>query len=131
MSKALTVKVPVAKVIEALETKIKENEKVIAANEAIEKAYPEMLRKHSEQVLKSLKDLLTIEDINYSSWRQSISVTYKLSKDVSIPDAPRRETNSCLSRHELEEITNAIRILKMTEEEFVSTSTMKAIAGYL
>ena len=131
MSKALTVKVPVAKVIEALENKIAENEKVIVANEAIEKAYPEMLRKHSEQVLKSLKDLLTIEDINYSSWRQSISVTYKLSKDVVIPDAPRRETKSCLSRHELEEITNAIRILKMTEEEFVSTSTMKAIASYL
>ena len=131
MSKALTVKIPVTKVIEALETKIKENEKVVAANEAIEKAYPELLKKHSEQILKSLKDLLTIEDINYYSWRQTLSVTYKVSKDVPLPDAPRKETNRCLAHHELEEITNAIRILKMTEEEFVSTSTMKAIAGYL
>ena len=131
MTKALTVKVPVTKVIEALENKIAENQKIVDANEKIEQEYPELLKKHSEQVLKSLKDLLTIEDINYYSWRQSLSVTYKISKEVSIPDAPRKETNRCLAHHELEEITNAIRILKMTEEEFVSTSTMKAIAGYL
>jgi len=131
MSKALTVKVPVAKVIEALENKIAENKKVVDANEQIERDYPELLRKHSEQVLKSVKDLLTIEDISYHSWRKSLSVTYKLSKDVSIPDAPRKETNRCLAHYELEEIENAIRILKMTEEEFVSASTMKAIANYL
>lgn len=131
MSKALTVKVPVTKVIEALENKIAENQKIVDANEKIEREYPELLRKHAEQVLKSLKDILTVEDINYSSWRQSLSVSYKLSKEVSIPDAPRKETSRCLAHHELEEITNAIRILKMTEEEFVSTSTMKAIAGYL
>jgi hypothetical protein len=131
MTKALTVKVPVTKVIEALENKIAENQKIVDENEKIEREYPELLKKHSEQVLKSLKDLLTIEDINYYSWRQTLSVTYKISKEVSIPDAPRKETNRCLAHHELEEITNAIRILKMTEEEFVSTSTMKAIASYL
>jgi hypothetical protein len=54
-----------------------------------------------------------------------------VSKDVAIPDAPKRETVSTLSYREVEEIENAIRILKMTEEEFVSTSTMKAIANYL
>lgn len=131
MSKALTVKVPVTKVIEALENKVSENEKVLIENEAIEKAYPELLKKHSEQVFKSLKDLLTIEDINYSSWRQQMSVTYKVSKDVTIPDSPRKDTKRTLTNYELEEITNAIRILKMTEEEFVNASTMKAIASYL
>ena len=131
MSKALTVKVPVTKVIEALENKVSENEKVLIENEAIEQAYPELLKKHSEQVFKSLKDLLTIEDINYSSWRQQMSVTYKVTKDVAIPDSPRKDTKRTLTNYELEEITNAIRILKMTEEEFVNASTMKAIASYL
>jgi len=131
MSKALTVKVPVTKVVAALETKIADHQKNLAHNEKIEREYPELLKKHSEQVFKSMKDLLTIEDINYSSWRQSLSVSYKVSKDVAIPDAPKRETVSTLSYREVEEIENAIRILKMTEEEFVSASTMRAIANFL
>jgi hypothetical protein len=131
MSKALTVKVPVTKVIAALENKIAEHQKNVAHNEKIEQEYPELLRKHSEQVFKSMKDLLTIEDISYASWRQSLSVSYRVSKDVAIPDAPKRETVRTLSYHEVDEIENAIRILKMTEEEFVSASTMRAIANYL
>jgi hypothetical protein len=131
MSKALTVKVPVTKVVAALENKIAEHQKNLAHNEKIEREYPDLLKKHSEQVFKSMKDLLTIEDINYSSWRQSLSVSYKVAKDVAIPDAPKRETVSTLNYREVEEIENAIRILKMTEEEFVSASTMKAIANYL
>jgi hypothetical protein len=131
MSKALTVKVPVAKVIKALENKIESNAKILIENEQIEKDYPELLRKHSEGLLKSLKDYLVIDDVNYRSWTQSLSVTYKVTKDVVVPDAPSRNTKRTLGNYELEEINNALNILKMTEEEFVNASTMKAIAGYL
>ena len=131
MSRALTVKVPVAKVITALEAKIESNAKAIIENEQIDKAYPELLKKYSESLLKTLKEHLVIDDVNYASWRQTLNVSYKVTKDITIPDAPRKETKRVLGNYELEEITNALNILKMTEEEFVNASTMKAIAGYL
>ena len=36
-----------------------------------------------------------------------------------------------LARYEVTEIENAIRILKMTDEEFVNASTFKQVAQYL
>lgn len=131
MSKALTVKVPVAKVIEALEAKVKEHKQNVAINEKVEAEYPAQLKKYHEQLLKSLKDVIELQEVEYFSWRGMVRVEYKISKETNVPDAPRKETVSTLAHYELEEITNAIRILKMTEEEFVSTSTMKAIASYL
>lgn len=131
MSKALTVKVPVTKVIEALETKIKENSVAVAINEKVEKEFPAQLKKYHEQLFKTLKDVIELTEVEYYSWRGVVRAEYKVSKETAVPDAPRKETVKTLAHYELEEITNAIRILKMTEEEFVSTSTMKAIAGYL
>lgn len=131
MSKALTVKVPVTKVIEALEAKVSENEKKVAINEKIEAEYPAQLKKYSEQLFKSLKDVIEMTEVEYYSWRGMVRVEYKVSKETQVPDAPRKETVRTLAHHELEEITNAIRILKMTEEEFVSASTMRAISNYL
>ena len=131
MSKALTVKVPVTKVIEALENKVKEHDKTMAHNEQIEKEYPALLKKYSDALFKTLKDVIELHDVEYYSWRGMVRVEYKISKEVEVPEMPKKETIRSLNSHELEEIQNAIRILKMTEEEFVSASTMRAIANYL
>lgn len=131
MSKALTVKVPVTKVIAALEAKVSENEKNVAHNETVEREFPLQLKKYSEQLFKTLKDVIELTEVEYYSWRGMVRVEYKVSKETKVPDAPRKETVRTLNHHELEEITNAIRILKMTEEEFVNASTMRAIASYL
>jgi hypothetical protein len=131
MSKALTVKVPVTKVIEALENKVKEHDKTMAHNEKIEKEYPALLKKYSDALFKSLKDVIELHDVEYYAWRGMVRVEYKISKEVDVPEMPKKETIRSLNSHELEEIQNAIRILKMTEEEFVSASTMRAIANYL
>lgn len=131
MSKALTVKVAVTKVIEALENKLKEHEKNVAHNQKIEKEYPAQLKKYHEQLFKSIKEVSELHDVEYYSWRGIVRVEYKISKEVDTPEMPQKETVRTLNSHELEEIQNAVRILKMTEEEFVSASTMRAIANYL
>ena len=131
MSKALTVKVPVTKVIEALENKVKANEVLVASNQKIEDEYPAQLKKYHEQLFKTLKDVIELQDVDYVHWRGVLRVEYKLSRETTVPDAPSKDTVRTLAHHELEEITNAIRILKMTEEEFVSASTMRAISNYL
>ena len=53
---------------------------------------------------------------------------------IDLPAEPEREyktMNDWQYREMVEEIENAIRILKMTDEEVVSTSTYQAVARYL
>jgi hypothetical protein len=53
---------------------------------------------------------------------------------IELPAEPKKDFesfNDWQYREMIEEIENAIRILKMTDEEVVSTSTYNAIARYL
>ena len=53
---------------------------------------------------------------------------------ITLPDEPQRDfevMNDWQYKEMIEEIENAIRILKMTDEEVVSTSTYNSIAKYL
>ena len=53
---------------------------------------------------------------------------------ITLPDEPTKDyvqMNDWTYREQKEEIENAIRILKMTDEEVVSTSTYNAVARYL
>ena len=59
---------------------------------------------------------------------------YLPANSIELPDEPKRDfiqINEWQYREQVEEIENAIRILKMTDEEVVSTSTYNAIARYL
>ena len=75
---------------------------------------------------------LEIDDVSYSTWRNSVSISYKVPNGTRIPDEPRLgDLESELGSHEVDEIANAVRILGMSEDEYVSASTMKEIGRYL
>jgi len=132
MARSVTVKVATAKVIKALEDKIANNVKVEASNEKKREAYKVAQDKYFKTVLKEFKDSLVIDSISKHSWRNSLSVNYEIVGGATLPDEPEIEKlESELGQYEINEINNAIRILKMTDEEFVSTSTFKNIAQYL
>jgi hypothetical protein len=132
MARAVTVKVATAKVIKALEDKIANNVKIEASNEKKREAYQVAREKYFKAIIKDFKDSMTIDSISQSRWNNSFSVTYELANGVKLPEEPQIETlENELSRYEITEIENGIRILKMTDEEFVSTSTFKSIAQYL
>ena len=72
---------------------------------------------------------------NYRSWNKTVNVDFDLVTDgTDFPKEPEKDFE-VIHRHTYnemkEEISNAIRILKMTDEEVVSTSTYNAIARYL
>jgi hypothetical protein len=132
MARAVTVKVATAKVIKALEDKITNNTKVIASNEKKRDTYKVAQDKYFKTILKEFKDSLVIDSISKHSWRNSLSVSYEIVGGAKLPDEPEIEKlESELSNYEIQEIENGIRILKMTDEEYVSTSTFKSIAQYL
>ena len=72
---------------------------------------------------------------SYRSWNKTLNVDFDLTVNESdFPKEPERDF-IIVRQHEYndqkEEMANAIRILKMTDEETVNTSTYNAVARYL
>lgn len=125
----MKVKVPVNLVIAGLERRLSENREAEARNQILKDKFDKAKQSWVDEVSKLT---LEVEDVNYSSWRNSLSISYKVPNGTRIPDEPSmdRQENE-LARHEIDEISSAIRILGMSEDEYVSASTMKEIGRYL
>lgn len=133
MSRALSVKVATPKVIKALEAKLEAGVKAIANNEKKRKEYAKVEKVWAKQVADLAVKQISKADVHASeNWRGEISVTFSLpSGAIALPEKPSIELEQELGRYEVQEIENAIRILKMTDEETVNASTFKTIAQYL
>ena len=138
MSRQITVKVATTKVIKALETKLAQIEKDYASQGENEAKYAKAVEKWRKEVGKWAIDNFTKAEnlrTNYRSWNNTLNVDFDIiTKEGNFPAEPEKdfEVIHTHSYNEMkEEITNAIRILKMTDEEVVNTSTYNAIARYL
>ena len=137
-SKPISVKIATAKVIQALETKLAQVEADYAKQDEIEAKYKEAHEKWTKEIgAWALQQFSKAQNLrtNYRQWSNNINVDFDIPTDgTDFPTEPEREIE-VIHRHTYnemkEEISNAIRILKMTDEEVVSTSTYNAIARYL
>jgi hypothetical protein len=136
--KAISVKIPTARVIKALETKLAQLEKDYATqgeNEAkYQKAYKAWQKELAEFAVGKIAKAENIRT-NYRSWNSTLNVDFDLIlKDGEFPKEPEKDfevIHSHTYNEQKEEMSNAIRILKMTDEEVVNTSTYNAVARYL
>jgi hypothetical protein len=136
--KAINVKIATSKVIKALETKLAQVKKDFAEQGANEAKYNKAREKWQKEIGKwAIANFSKAENIrtNYRQWNKTLNVDFDLIVNESdFPAEPEKDYNE-IHRHTynemVEEIENAIRILKMTDEELVSTSTYNAIARYL
>jgi len=136
--KAINVKIATVKVIKALETRLAELEKNYAEqgkNEAKHlKAYEAWKKEVGKWAIENFSKAENLRT-NYRSWNNNLNVDFDIVvKQGDFPQEPEKdfEVIHTHSYNEMkEELTNAIRILKMTDEEVVSTSTYNAIARYL
>jgi hypothetical protein len=136
--KAISVKIATPKVIKALETKLAELNTNYANQETNEAKYQKAYDKYKKEVTKFAVDRIAKAEnlrTNYRSWNNQLNVDFDLTVTESeLPKQPERDFEQ-MSLHSYkdmkEEIENAIRILKMTDEETVNTSTYNACARYL
>ena len=136
--KAISVKIATPKVIKALETKLAELNTNYANQETNEAKYQKAYEKYKKEVTKFAVDRIAKAEnlrTNYRSWNNSLNVDFDLTVTESeLPKQPERDFEQ-MSAHSYkdmkDELENAIRILKMTDEETVNTSTYNAIARYL
>ena len=136
--KAISVKIATPKVIKALETKLAELETNYANQEANEAKYTKAYEKHKKEIIAyAVANIKKAENFRTShrSWNNTLNIDFDITVSESdLPKAPERDFEQMGShtfKEMKEEIQNAIRILKMTDEETVNTSTYNAIARYL
>lgn len=135
--KAISVKIATTKVIKALETKLAEIQKDKANQASNQEKYDKAQEKWRKDVAKlAISAIAKATDLSANNrYNGEVSVSFCLPKGtIELPAEPERDFTTMHDwqyKETIEEIENAIRILKMTDEEVVSTSTYNAIARYL
>lgn len=144
-NKSITVKVATAKVIKALEAKSVELNKQQAlyvkeqeANKAEQAKYDKEVEKYNKELTKVVIPHLhkyTSGRIYFRSYNNTINVDVYIPADGIVlpvePQSPVNKNTVISVKESLDEVNNAIRILRMTDEEVVSTSTFNKISQYL
>ena len=135
--KAIQVKIATTKVIKALETKLAQLQKDKANQKINEEKFEKSMDKWRKEVAKlalshTAKATNLCANVRYNG---EINIDFNLPAGTFVvPEQPQKEYETYHDwqfKEMVEEIENAIRILKMTDEEVVSTSTYNAIARYL
>ncbi len=135
--KAISVKIATTKVIKALEEAKAKLEKSYASQEANEAKYKKAQEKYHKEVAKlALAVISKAENLRANvRYNGMVNVDFDLpAGSITLPEEPKKDYETIHEwqfREQIGEIENAIRILKMTDEEVVSTSTYNAIARYL
>jgi len=135
--KSINVKIATSKVIKALEAKLAQLRKDKANQKANEEKHAKAQKAWNKEVGKlALAQISKAEDLTASvRYNGMINVDFNLPKGcIELPEEPEKDfesLNEWQYKEMVEEIENAVRILKMTDEEVVSTSTYNTIARYL
>ena len=136
--KAISVKIPTARVIKALEASLAKLEADYASQEANEAKYEKARKVWQKQVQDyAIANISKAENFrtNYRNWSNNLNIDFDLTVlEKDLPSEPEKDFETIhpsTYRESKKEIQNAIRILKMTDEETVNTSTYNAIAQYL
>ena len=135
--KSINVKIATAKVIKALENKLVQLKKDKANQKVNEEKFSKAQEKWNKEVAKiALDNISKAKDLSASTrYNGNIYVNFEIAKSgLDLPAEPEKDFETFHEwqyKEMVEEIENAIRILKMTDEETVSTSTYNSIARYL
>ena len=138
MSRGITVKLPTHKVVTALEAKLVAIKKDYANQETYEakyqKAYAAWQKELTDFAIANVKKAINFRT-NYRAWNSTLNIDYDVIVDEKdLPVCPERAWENMSShtyKETVEEISNALSILRMTDELTVNASTMKQIAKYL
>jgi hypothetical protein len=136
--KAISVKIPTQRVIEALQKSLDKLELDYTSQEANEAKYQELRKAWEKEVQDyAIAHISKAENFrtNYRNWSNNLNIDFDLTVlEKDLPKEPEQDfevIHQHTYRESKKEISNAIRLLKMTDEEVVSTSTYNAIAQYL
>ena len=136
--KAISVKIPTQRVIDALTQTLNKLELDYTSQEENEAKYQKAREVWQKEVGEwAIANFAKAENLrtNYRQWNSTLNVDFDITvSEGQFPAEPEKDfevIHTHTYKEMKEEITNAIRILKMTDEETVNTSTYNAVARYL
>ncbi len=137
-SKPISVKIATVKVIKALEEKLIQFKKEYSEQETLERKYQKEQEAYKKALIEyALANAKLAQNFrtNYRQYNRTLNIDFDITVDESkLPKEPERDytiIHTSEYNDTVTEIENAVRILKMTDEEVVSTSTYNTIARYL
>ena len=139
MARGINVKIATVKVIKGLETSLAKIKKDFAEQEVNQAKFEKKKNAWEKNATKTLIENLkfaTTTDVGL--WRGSANLTFRFHDSDKLieligkePERDYQVMGDYEFKSAVEEIENAIRLLKLTDEEFVSTSTYKSVAKYI
>jgi chromosome segregation ATPase len=135
--KPISVKVSTKKVIDALEKALAERKKSIADNEKAKKEYDKAVTEFRDslaEMFRSGKGKVTSVSkshaYRYNEENNKYEITVEFPASVKAPKEPEN-IHDWSMKSDIEELENAIAVLKMTDEETINTSTYKGVARFI
>ena len=136
--KALSVKIPTQRVIAGLEASLAKLEMDYATQGENERKHTVAYEAWKKEIGQwAIANFSKAENLrtNYRSWNKNLNVDFDITvSEGQFPAEPEKDfevIHTHTYKEMKEEMENAIRILKMTDEEVVNTSTYNAVARYL
>ena len=136
--KAISVKIATPKIIKALEQSLATLELNWTSQEANEAKYEKARKAWQKDLIDyAVANIKKAENFrtNYRHYNNNLNIDFDLTvAEKDLPKEPEKDYETLHQhsyREQKQEISNAIRILKMTDEETVNTSTYNAVAQYL
>ena len=136
--KAISVKIPTQRVIAGLEASLAKLEADYSSQEQKEAQYQLLYKAWQKELADfAIANFSKAENIrtNFRSWNKTLNIDFDIiGSESNFPAEPEKDYEVIHQhnyREQKEEMQNAIRILKMTDEEVVNTSTYNAVARYL
>lgn len=129
---AVRVKISRLKMIEALNEVIKNNEKAVKERKAADAQYEKDNAKYVADITALIKKgNLKIDRVSKYFRSLTIDINIENVDHSTLPEEPERKHVSYLNDYEIKEVKNAIRLLELSDEEYINTSTYKDVAKYL
>lgn len=138
MSKGkLSVRIPTVKLIKALSDKLKSMEKEFKESELLKAKYEQAKKEWAKKILDTCLSTTVPRNVNINkSWNGSAVIQFSFDRDaINLPEEPKCPQEKIVHEYnyniEKAEIENVLRVLKMTDDETVNTSTYQAVSKYL
>jgi len=132
-NKPISVKVKTDKLLTALKESLASRKEEMKAQEKADADFTKAIKEWEAKVIDYIKSGKgKVTDVSQThDWRKDTDnarVTVTLPANLSYPEKNNALRATWEVKSEVEELENAIAILNMSDEEFVSTSTYKGVA---
>lgn len=136
--KPISVKVSTKKVIDALSKALAERKKEVADNDKARKDHEKAVTEFRDtlaEMFRSGKGKVTqvnkASSYRYNEEHNKYEITVEFPASVKAPKEPEISNADWSLKSDIEELENAIAVLKMTDEETINTSTYKGVARFI